>query len=359
MKLNVALTGVALCLSHASALTSIAEQAAASARQSHKGSSYVSSNATTLLVAESQQISLITLEPPTRRLVNRTPYLGGIDYHARRQRVYWSEMATGRVNTGNLTGVQGSSNQSVVELSPKVWRPRRIVIDPTTDNMYVLDSRGKTIHVVDLTRRWRTVISEGELKAPTDIAIDPEQAVMFVADRTRILKSNMDGSGSTVIVIGKRYQIRALALDTASKRIFWSDVSYHRIKSANYNGMNVRVLVKNEIGHAYSVLGPAQLAYCHGTLYFYDDVYRKISAVQVERGVRKSDHLTLVYRQLSVKSLRVLNCDDGAIAKARNPCDGAKCEQMCLTARKVGDGVTSVCACDVGTTIAEDGTSCL
>jgi hypothetical protein len=148
----------------------------------------------------------------------------------------------------------------------------------------------------------------------------------------------MDGKSPEAIVDQSLYFITAVTLDLDNKRVYWSEHSFHQIKSANYDGSDKQVVLKNERGKMYNLLGTTNIAFYNSQLFFYDEAWHNIASIRIDGPDHRADDssYTVIYDWLIVKAMRIVH---PSIQKSIvNPCANEQCDerQMCFISAKEG-----------------------
>jgi hypothetical protein len=111
------------------------------------------------------------------------------------------------------------------------------------------------------------VIIESGLTKPRDIALDPNNAMMYWTDwgsQPKIERAFMNGKERQTLVAKRLQWPNGIFLDFASRRIYWVDAYYKTIEYCNFNGKG-RVLVRSLLGNH-----PFGVVLYNNNLYFSD-----------------------------------------------------------------------------------------
>lgn len=148
----------------------------------------------------------------------------------------------------------------------------------------------------------------------------------------------MDGKSPIKVLDQSPHYITAVTLDLDNKRVHWSEQSFHQIKSANYDGSNKQVILKNERGKVYNLLGTTNIAFYNSQLFFYDEAWRTIASISVNEPEHRVDESSykLIYEWLIVKAMRIVHPSTQKFIV--NPCANERCNerQMCFISGKEG-----------------------
>ena len=71
-------------------------------------------------------------------------------------------------------------NNFIIFSVPGAWKPESIAVDWVSDNLYVIDSLGQKIDIFDIEADYHAIVMSSNLTAPTDIALDPRDAIQSV-----------------------------------------------------------------------------------------------------------------------------------------------------------------------------------
>lgn len=87
------------------------------------------------------------------------------------------------------------------------------------------------------------------VKLPQSIAIDSSSKRMFVVDQLlstdrRILTSNLDGSDVSELS-WSNFRPHSVAVDSAQKKLYWTDVEGGKVQRSSYDGLNVEDVAVN------------------------------------------------------------------------------------------------------------------
>jgi low density lipoprotein-related protein 2 len=120
----------------------------------------------------------------TQLLVNTTSG-SGLDFHYKKQLLFWSDIETRKVysvkmsDTTTATATATSpllENARTTEIyipGVTTWSPVSIAVDWIGEKLYVVDSVGQKIDIFELDGRNHAIVLGHNLTNPSDIALDP------------------------------------------------------------------------------------------------------------------------------------------------------------------------------------------
>ncbi|KAF4524940.1 hypothetical protein B566_EDAN012696, partial [Ephemera danica] len=206
------------------------------------------------------------MPPATLELVANASQASGLDFHFGRNALFWSDTRTKRVYSQPLdppgksrsgeTGGSVASSAPDFGLGSSSWAPVALAVDWIGDKLYVADALGQKIDVFEVDGRWHAIALGSNLTSPSDIALDPTQGLMFVADSNQVLRANMDGTNAKAIVSEAAYRASGVALDIVSKRVFWCDSLLDYIETVDYHGKGRFLVLRGQ-----SVPSPSRLTW--------------------------------------------------------------------------------------------------
>ncbi|XP_044735048.1 low-density lipoprotein receptor-related protein 2-like [Chrysoperla carnea] len=297
-------------------------------------------------------------------MVANSTSASGLDFHYNRNLLFWSDTKTGKVHSQMLRENTPTSVQSPPAniTLPVKWDPIAIAVDWVGDKLYVVDSFGQKIDVFELDGRWHTVVI-GSLTNPADIALDPTVGYMFIANGPQILRVNMDGTDSQVIVSKLPNYATGIAVDIIAKRIFWSDSVASQIESVDYNGEHQVIIIREE-----SKVNPTRLAVFENRVYWGEDTqgntslnkYEGIISVDKYDGSNSIQAISSTHDSFFFVKPKAIKTVHELIQKHTvNPCgkDNGGCQHMCILTHATVD-LGYRCACNIGWELALDKRTC-
>nr|BAC02725.2 vitellogenin receptor [Periplaneta americana] len=224
------------------------------------------------------------------------------------------------------------------------------------NNLYWCDGERATVEILSLNTMERAILIhtlEGEI--PLDVAVIPEEGVMFVAfsrhvigDGPHIDRMNMDGRGAHTHVIETSLDgpIISLFYDSDLHRVFWTDPNNEEIGSAAADGMDQHVFRSDVEGSPIDIASVGRdmfwTMWAHPYLYWASKFNSQSRMKRLLLDVEDSDKLPLV----AVRGVR---------AQPDHPChkNNGGCSHICALALK-----HTVCLCPVGMVLNRDNKTC-
>ncbi|XP_076061029.1 low-density lipoprotein receptor-related protein megalin isoform X2 [Oratosquilla oratoria] len=297
-----------------------------------------------LYFAHHEEILRILNKPAaTPEVITNTTAAAGLDFHFANNLLYWSDTEARKIYSRPLIVKKG---ETVVEDTlhlPSSVTPGSIAVDWIGNNLYVVDTLGQKVDVVQLGTSNHAIVLSTNVSRPRDVALDPLVGYMFVADTDRIVRANMDGTDLKPLVTEVIYSATGITVDTNSKRIFWCDSLLDYIETADYEG-NGRTAV---IHGSTVVPAPNRLTLFESNLYWTDTT---------RQGVMRVDKFDIKNTQSMYRNTAVTQ-DPKAIkavhalvqTQVPNPCgdDNGGCEHLCIVTH-TSSGLGYRCACKIG-----------
>lgn len=266
-----------------------------------------------------------------------------LDVDVADRRIYFTDQKTRSISRAFING---SDVQKIVDSG--LVRPEGIAVDWLAGNIYWTDSEARRIEVARLNGSSRKVLLYKGIEEPRCLVLEPRKGYMYWSEwpSDSIKRASMDGSDLTTIISGVNHA-SGLAQDPETRRLFWASQSRPKaIESADWDGRNRKILVRNDVEEPYSV-----------TLYL-DNVYWSdwntgdIERVHKETGANR----TLVHANLAyTSSLLIFHSSRQSGTNACNTNNGG-CSHLCLA---LPGRRSMTCACPTHYTLAKDGVSCI
>lgn len=190
-------------------------------------------------------ISIVKFLHSVKQHLANTTSIGGLDYHFEHGIVFWSDLEENKIFSAPLTLQDTRSASRLIITLPDNTRAVAIAVDWITEKIYIADAFGHKVDVVDFDgSHYTTVISSNQMWEPTDLAIDPTVGLLFVAEKERIFRTSMDGLTMRTILTNSAHKVSGVAVDLATKRLFWSDKDDHSIETVDYDGRNRHLIIR-------------------------------------------------------------------------------------------------------------------
>ncbi|CAH2090686.1 unnamed protein product [Euphydryas editha] len=278
----------------------------------------------------------------------------GLDYHYRRNLLFWSDLKTRKIHSQPLNASAGISSYGDSDISiVGLWTPVALAVDWVGDKLYVVDEMGQKVDVFELDGRWHAVVLSSNLTSPADIALDPLLGLMFIADSSQIVRANMDGTQYKSIVSEAKCKASGIAVDAIAKRIFWYDSLLGYIETVDYDG-NYRFLVLR--GQQIPTL--SRLALFEDRVYWSNSTEQGIMSVNKYEG---SSSIQVIYKTKDIREPKALTVIHSLKqTSVNNPCgnNNGGCSQMCIVTALPNGGLGYQCACNIGYRLETDLKNC-
>ena len=205
----------------------------------------------------------------------------GIELDVAGGKMYWTDATRDRIRRANLdgSGVEDILNTRTFgeqALGGPATTPRDVALDLTSDppKMYWIDAG--TLNLEE-GKIWRAnldgsspeVLVTTGLVNPQSIALDTTAGKMYWTDSgtgapnplqdDKIQRANLDGSNIETLVTyeGLLRLPRAIALDVAAGKMYWTDISRDRIRRANLDGTEAEDILNTRTFGGQSLAGSA------------------------------------------------------------------------------------------------------
>ena len=154
-------------------------------------------------------------------------------------KMYWTELAPGKVRRANLDGSDVEDLVSSVPLGP-----RSIALDVSGGKMYWTDQDTNSIRRANLDGSGVEDFVTG-LSSATAIALDPIGGMIYWIDDGAdvIQRANLDGTGVEDIVMSGLAYPHGLAVDPVNGKLYWAHHRTGVITRANLDGTEIEDIV--------------------------------------------------------------------------------------------------------------------
>lgn len=293
-------------------------------------------------------------DPPGKDpvLVTNATSAGGLDYHYKKNLLYWSDTETRKVYSQKLYG-KGNSAETTLTL-PGSLTPGALAVDWVGDKLYVVDILGQKIDVFEVLGRFHAIVLSNNISEPQDIGLDPTKGLMFVADTDRIIRANMDGTNLQVLVKDVIYKASGIAVDIISERLFWCDSLLDYIETVTFDGTGRTAIVRGST----NVPAPNRLTLFESKIYWTDST--RLGVIRIDKYDGASS-IHVVYRNPDkTQDPKAIKAVHGLMQPGvPNPCgsENGGCQHMCIITHATS-GLGYRCACDIGYKLNPDEKKC-
>ncbi|CAL4174127.1 unnamed protein product, partial [Meganyctiphanes norvegica] len=288
----------------------------------------------------------------TATLVTNTTAASGLDFHFKKNLLYWSDTETKKIYTRKI---KGDDERSKTHLTlPGSLTPGALAIDWVGEKIYVVDTLGQKIDVFDMVNMFHAIVLSNNISEPQDVGLDPTKGLMFVADTDRIVRANMDGTNIMELVTDVIYKASGITVDIISQRLFWCDSLLDYIKTVKYDGTGHHAVVR---GPAF-VPAPNRLTLFESKIYWSDSTKQGVVSVDKYDG---EETIKTVYQNKEIsQDPKAIKAVHSLMQPAvSNPCGSNKggCDHMCIITHG-SSGLGYRCACDIGYSLGPDQKQC-
>ncbi|XP_037294723.1 LOW QUALITY PROTEIN: low-density lipoprotein receptor-related protein 2 [Manduca sexta] len=278
----------------------------------------------------------------------------GLDYHYRRNLLFWSDLKTRKIHSQHLSVPAGLNSYAGNDITVAgSWAPVALAVDWVGDKLYVADAVGQKIDVFELDGRLHAVVLGSNLTNPADLALDPTLGLMFVADSSQIVRANMDGTHAKSIVSEAAYKASGIAVDIIARRVFWCDSLLDYIETVDYDGNHRFLVLRGQ-----QVPSPSRLALFEDRVYWSDSIKQGISSVNKYEG---ASSIQAIYKMKDIREPRAITVIHSLKqTSVNNPCgnNNGGCSQMCIVTAIQNGGLGYRCACNIGYRLESDLRNC-
>ncbi|XP_076455843.1 uncharacterized protein LOC143290359 isoform X2 [Babylonia areolata] len=269
------------------------------------------------------------------------------------RRVYWSDEGIGEVRSAFVNG----SDWKTVHRNQEGEVSKALALDPVARLLFVAESpTGRIVMRSLLTAHRRTVLTG--LTDPTSLALDYSEGTLFWLEysllKSSILRASYDGRGVKTIVSRFLLDPRCLAVDRATKRLYWVDALSEKVEWSDYQGQGRSSQVSDFTGTSF-----AALAVSSTHLHVVDWGKKgRDSTTSILRQMEKdgsNDTATAITR---FRARDILFHDDSTWKAETNGCGGARnggCSHLCVP---VDSRRSTRCLCPDLHVLSADGSSC-
>ncbi|XP_022098072.1 hyalin-like isoform X2 [Acanthaster planci] len=193
----------------------------------------------------------------------------------------------------NGTIYRGYLSQNLADLTPLplngVMRPVAVDYDPVEGMVYWTDQRSESAPKIcraHLDGSNQTTVV-GDLTDPGGMALDVASRMLYWTDGAlaHIGRARMDGTGSKEILLSENhYNPKGIVVDSVHGHIFWSDWGENpRIERADLDGNNRRIVVQGGLSYPSSVT----IDFNGNSLYWIDAIHDTIETSDLSGSNRR------------------------------------------------------------------------
>ncbi|KAL7294867.1 hypothetical protein TKK_0011791 [Trichogramma kaykai] len=302
----------------------------------HSAAFLIISNRHTILVADLQDQALERVPTNVENVVATASNM-----HT--GTIFWSDMKLKKISRLD----KGSYPQDVI--SSGLDLVEGLAYDWIGGNLYWLDSKLNTIEVAKETGQNRMVLVKENITQPRGMCLDPSPGARWLfwtdwGENPRVERVGMDGTARQAIITTKIYWPNGLALDIATKRVYFADSKLDFIDTCLYDGTE-RLQV---LASSHYLLHPHSLTLFEDTMYWTDRQLNRVLSAHKFKGSNQTVVSHVISQPLSIHVHHpVLQ------PITPNPCANASCTHLCLLSPTAPKGFT--CKCLVGFKELADG----
>ena len=182
------------------------------------------------------------------------------------------------------------------------------------------------------------------------LAVFPQQGALFWAELHesggRIVRAGLDGAGGVALPLDDLETPRSLAVDPATRRLFWTDTKRRLIESCLLDGSDRRPVPELMVRAPFSLV-------VLGSHLLWSDLDSE--DVHVCNKYTGKNH-TSIYKRRSHWSFRLAALHPSLQPPLPNPCVGSRCTHLCLLSPTADAGHR--CFCAEGERLGQDGFTC-
>ncbi|XP_058529110.1 prolow-density lipoprotein receptor-related protein 1 isoform X2 [Ochotona princeps] len=260
-----------------------------------------------------------------------------LDYDAREQRVYWSDVRTQAIKRAFING---TGVETVV--SADLPNAHGLAVDWVSRNLFwtSYDTNKKQINVARLDGSFKNAVVQG-LEQPHGLVVHPLRGKLYWTDGDNISMANMDGSNRTLLFSGQKGPV-GLAIDHRAEKLYFSDATLDKIERCEYDGSHRYVILKSEPVHPFGLA-------VYGEHIFWTDWVRR--AVQRANKYVGSD-MKLLRVDIPQQPMGIIAVANDTNSCELSPCriNNGGCQDLCLLTHQ---GHVN-CSCRGGRLLQED-----
>ena len=198
-----------------------------------------------IMYSNGYYISLTDMRNRSELIVKNQSNTVALDFDWKNQCIYWSDVTSKGSSLKKLCNYNDPEKSEMKQLVT-LRNPDGLAVDWVANNLYWCDKGSDTIEVSDLNGHFRRILISNGLTEPRAIAIDPFQGFLYWSDwgnTPHIGKAGMDGSNPRTIISEHLGWPNAIAIDYATKQLFFGDARQDYIAVCDLEGQNIRTVI--------------------------------------------------------------------------------------------------------------------
>ena len=180
----------------------------------------------------------------------------GLDFDIKTKTIYWSDVPTKKIQRVHID--QGLDPSNVEDfITTDLGIPEDLALDWISRKLYWSDAGRATISVIRLDGTDRRALIAIPEERPRALVVDPADNRLYWTDwgdDAKISRAMGDGTLKEILVSTNIIWPNGLAIDYEDKTLFWADANTDRLEKSLLNGKKRQVLIdSNKIYHPYSM----------------------------------------------------------------------------------------------------------
>ncbi|XP_072019600.1 uncharacterized protein [Amphiura filiformis] len=196
-----------------------------------------------------------------------------VDFDPVDQKLYWTDIGRETISRAKLDGTE---QEVVVGF---LSSPQGLTIDVVTRHIYWTDTGVNRTERANLDGSGRRIILQDGHDEPRAIVVDSAGGRLFWTDwgtNPKIERSNLDGSDRTTLVSTDLQGPNGLALDLEENRMYWCDSGLNTIETTDFDGGDRRKLFDFSPDPDIPDIDPFDIGIYNEYVYWSDWVFPKI-----------------------------------------------------------------------------------
>jgi len=265
--------------------------------------------------------------------------------------IYWTDTIEKTINRRKINKDLSSTNSKPEVLVQNLTKPESLAVDWIHRKIYWIDTGKNELHVSNLDGSHSKLLIKGndqiELRS---LAVYPEKQYIYWADwgsEPKIERANLMGEERTTILSHEHVKwTSSIAVDPTIERIFWVDMSSHRICSSDIHGKDKREIVSG-------LTSPYGVAVFEDYVYWTDLHLKKLFKADKFKGSNVKQFGSYLYQPMDIRVFHPL-----LQTKYAHPCsddDNGGCSHLCFAT----PDKERTCACPYTFKLSSDGKTCV